>query len=158
MAQYIMNQDRCMNPRPVTFISPIDGLYRGLVVKVVGMATNNIWLDGGDDFEAYEVELAKTGDEKKDLLIHTTVPKMYDERLDERDFVANKDAICRGHYLTTGDEYTLPQDFVSGELAVGAEVCLNANGKLEVGTGEVIGEVIRVYNFNGQPSVMIRIY
>ena len=158
MAQYIMNMDRCMNPRPVTFVAPADGLHRGLFVQITGMAANNVWLAGADDFEAYKVVLASGDTERKDLLIHTTVPKMYDERLDERDYVANEGDVCRGHYITEGDEYTLPVDFVGGELTVGAEVGLASNGKLEVGSGNAIGEVVRVYNFNGQASVMIRFY
>ena len=153
----IMNMDRCVNPKPVTFIAPIDGLERGIFVEIKGMAKNNIFLANADDFEAYEVQLANANTEVKNLLIHTTVPKQYDERLDERDFVANKDAICRGHYIQTGDEYTLPVDMVAGELAVGAEVALAGNGKLQVGT-DGIGEVVRVYNFNGQESVMIGFY
>lgn len=169
---YIMNQDRCMAPRPVTFIAPVDELYRGMFVEITGMAANNVWLAGEDDFEAYKVKLADADTEKKNLLINTTVPKQYDERLDERDFVCNKDHVCRGHYITTGDEYTLPVDFVDGELTVGAEVVLAADGILEVvatnpvgeevgeevGATNPVGEVIRVYTWNGQNSCMIRFY
>ena len=158
MAKYIMNMDRCMNPRPVTFIAPQDNLYRGMIVEITGMAKNNVWLAGADDFEAYKVQLAGTNAEKQDLLINTTVPKQYDERLDERDFVCNEGQVCRGHYITTGDEYTLPVDFVGGELVVGAEVELATGGKLAVGSTNAIGEVVRVYSFNGQASVMIRFY
>ena len=158
MAQYIMNMDRCMNPRPVTFLAPAGELYRGLLVEIVGMAKNNTWLDGGDDFEAYEVRVAPEGAKKENLLINTTVPKQYDERLNERDFVSKEGDACRGHYITTGDEYTLPVAFVGGELAVGAEVGLAGSGRLAVGSGEAIGEVVRVYNWNGQESVMIRFY
>lgn len=155
---YIMNMDRCMNPRPVTFIAPQDNLHRGMIVEIVGMAANNHWLAGGDDFEAYEVQLAGANAEKQNLLINTTVPKQYDERLDERDFVCNEGQACRGHYITTGDEYTLPVDFVGGELVVGAEVELATGGKLAVGSGKPVGEVVRVYTWNGQNSCMIRFY
>ena len=158
MAQYIMNMDRCMNPVPVTFIAPVDELYRGILVEIEGMADNNVWLAGEEDFEAYKVKLASANTEKKNLLINTTVPKQYDERLDERDFVCNKDHVCRGHYITTGDEYTLPVDFVAGELTVGAEVALAADGRLEVGATNPVGEVVRVYTWNGQNSCMIRFY
>lgn len=158
MEKYIMNMDRCMAPRPVTFVAPADGLYRGLFVQITGMAANNVWLAGADDFEAYKVVLASGETERKDLLIHTTVPKMYDERLDERDYVAKEGDVCRGHYITEGDEYTLPVAFVDGVVNVGAKVGLGSDGKLEVGAGNPIGEVVRVYNFNGQPSCMIRFY
>ena len=154
----IMNMDRCVNPRPVTFIAPVNGLERGIFVEIMGMAPNNVFLAGGDDFEAYKVQLANANAEVKNLLIHTTVPKQYDERLDERDFVANEGAICRGHYITTGDEYTIAKEFVGGDAKVGAEVVLAADGKLAVGTEKVIGEIVKVYVWNGQESVMIRFY
>ena len=158
MAQYIMNMDRCMNPRPVTFLAPADNLFRGMFVEITGMAKNNTWLNGDDDFEAYQVQLAGAEAKKENLLINTSVPKQYDERLNERDFVNNEGDICRGHYITTGDEMTLPVDFVGGELTVGAEVELAGEGKLAVGSTSPIGEVVRVYNWNGQESVMIRFY
>ena len=154
----IMNMDRCVNPRPVTFIAPVNGLERGIFVEIIGMAPNNVFLAGADDFEAYKVQLANANTEVKNLLIHTTVPKQYDERLDERDFVANKDAICRGNYITTGDEYTIAKANVSGSIAKGAKVALAPNGKLAVGTEKAIGEIVKVYVWNGQESVMIRFY
>jgi hypothetical protein len=119
---------------------------------------NASWYTIADDFEAYEVELAKANTEVKNLLIHTTVPKQYDERLDERDFVANKGAICRGHYIQTGDEYTLPRTFVNGISAVGEEVALDADGKLTKAEGLAIGIVVKLYVWNGQESAMIRFY
>lgn len=158
MAQYIVNLDRIPRPRPVTFIAPADNLYRGMFVEITGMAANNTWLNGGDDFEAYKVELAGADTKRENLLMNTSVPKQYDERKDERDFVNNEGDICRGHYLETGDEVTLPVDFVGGELVVGAEVELAEGGKLAVGSGKPIGEVVRVYTWNSQPSVMIRFY
>lgn len=155
---YIINMDRVVNPRPVSFMcEEANGLQRGLFLQVVGMAKNNHWLNDQDDFEAYKVQLAGTGVEKHDLLIHTSVPNMYDERKVEQDYVLEKGQVGRGHYITTGDEYTLPVDMVAGELAVGKEVALAGNGKLQVGE-DGIGEVVRVYNFNGQESVMIRFY
>ena len=155
---HIMNMDRVVNPRPVTFISPVDGLERGIFVEIQGMAVNDLWQAGADDFEAYKVKVADANTKAENLLIHTTVPKQYDERKEEADFVADENAICRGHYITTGDEYTLPVDFVGGSLAVGAEVGLVADGKLAVNAENKIGEVVKVYNWNGQPSVMIRFY
>lgn len=154
----IMNMDRCVNPKPVTFIAPVDGLERGIFVEIKGMAKNNIFLADADDFEAYEVQLASANTQVRNLLIHTTVPKQYDERLDERDFVAKEGAICRGHYIQTGDEYTLPRTFVNGISAVGEEVALGADGKLAKAEGVAIGIVVKLYVWNGQESAMIRFY
>lgn len=156
---HIMNMDRCVNPIPVTFINSVAGLERGLLLEIEGMAANNVWGGGADDFEAYKVKLASATTAKGDLVINTTVPKQYDERLEEKDFVMAKDAIGRCHYITTGDEYTLAKDFVSGVTKVGEEVELAANGKLaKKNTGEAIGEVVRIYTWNGQESILIRFY
>ena len=156
---YIINIDRCPVPRPVSFLCEEEnGLQRGLVLEIVGMAKNNVWLNDEDDFEAYKVQLAGQGVEKHNLLIHTSVPNQYDERLTERDFVLAEGQIGRGHYITTGDEYTFPVDMVAGELEVGAEVGLAGNGELTVVEEGAIGEVIKVYNWNDQESVMIRFY
>lgn len=156
---HIMNMDRCVNPRPVTFINPVAGLERGLFLEIEGMAANNVWGGGVDDFEAYKVKLATAATKVEDLVINTTVPKQYDERLEEKDFVMAEGAIGRAHYITTGDEYTLAKDFVAGVTKVGEEVELAADGKLaKKDSGTAIGEVVRIYKWNGQDSVMIRFY
>ena len=155
----IMNMDRCVNPRPVTFVNSVAGLERGLLLEIVGMAKNNIWLDNAEDFEAYEVKLASATTKKGDLVINTTVPKQYDERKEEKDFVMAKGAIGRCHYITEGDEYTIAKDLVANVTKVGDEVELAADGKLaKKASGTAIGEVIKIYTFNGQESIMIRFY
>ena len=155
----IMNMDRVVNPRPVTFINSVAGLERGLFLEIEGMAANNTWGGGADDFEAYKVKLATAATKVEDLVINTTVPKQYDERLEEKDFVMAEGAIGRAHYITTGDEYTIAKDLVSGVTKVGEQVELAANGKLaKKNTGTAIGEVVRIYTWNGQESVMIRFY
>ena len=155
----IMNMDRCVNPRPVTFINSVVGLERGLFLEIVGMAKNNVFGGGADDFEAYKVKLASATTKAGDLVINTTVPKQYDERLEEKDFAMAVGAIGRAHYITTGDEYTIAKDLVANVSAVGDEVELAANGKLaKKASGTAIGEVVRIYTWNGQESVMIRFY
>ena len=155
----IMNMDRVVNPRPVTFINSVAGLERGLFLEIEGMAENNVWGGGAEDFEAYKVKLASATTKAGDLVINTTVPKQYDERLEEKDFVMAEDAIGRAHYITTGDEYTIAKDLVANVTAVGDEVELAADGKLAKKTsGTAIGEVVRIYTWNGQESVMVRFY
>ena len=155
----IMNMDRCVNPRPVTFINSVVGLERGLFLEIEGMVKNNVFGGGADDFEAYKVKLASATTKAGDLVINTTVPKQYDERLEEKDFAMAVGAIGRAHYITTGDEYTIAKDLVANVSAVGDEVELAANGKLAKKTsGTAIGEVVRIYTWNGQESVMIRFY
>ena len=125
-----------------------------MFVEIKGMAANNIWLAGEDDYEAYKVELATADTKIGDLLIHTSVPMQYDERLTEKDFVLEAGKVGRGHYVTVGDEITIAADLINGEVEVGNELTLAADGKLTTGAG--LAKVVKVYNWNGQDSVMIR--
>lgn len=151
----LLNQDKCPYPVPASIVCDVD-LERGLVVEIVGQADNNIWVDGADN-EAYKVQLAGADAERGNILIHTSVPFSYDERDTERDFVLKAGEVGRGHYLNVGDEYTVAADLVSGDVVVGAEIGLAANGQYAVGGTVVIGEVTKVYTWNGQESVRIRI-
>lgn len=151
----IMNMDKVPYPVPASIVCAED-LERGLVVEIVGQADNNIWVDGADN-EAYKVQLAGANSERGKILIHTSVPFSYDERDTERDFVLKAGEVGRGHYLNVGDEYTVAADLVSGDVVVGAAIGLAANGQYAVGGTIVIGEVTKVYNWNGQESVRIRI-
>ena len=151
----IMNMDKQPYPVPASIVCDVD-LERGLVVEIIGQADNNIWVDGADN-EAYKVQLAGANAERGNILIHTSVPFSYDERDTERDFVLKAGEVGRGHYLNVGDEYTVAADLVSGDVVVGAEIGLAANGQYAVGGTVVIGEVTKVYNWNGQDSVRIRI-
>lgn len=163
----LMNMDRNVCPNPVTIIAETD-LERGQLLAITGMAKNNIWLNNEDDFEAYKVVLASADTKMGDLLVHTSVPNQFDERLDEADFVLVAGKPGRGHYIKSGDEYTLAKNLVVGTLAVGSEVILSDNGKLELfvagngstteDNGVAIGEVVKLYTFNGQDSVMVRFY
>ena len=152
----LMNMDRCPYPTPVSIVCDQD-LERGLFLEIKGMAKNNLWLDDADDFEAYKVALATASTAKGDLLIHSSVPFSYDERDMEQDFVLKAGNVGRGHYIKSGDEITIAKDLV-GEVQAEDEVVLTANGKLEKGTGNALGIVKKVYDFNGQESVLIRFY
>ena len=152
----LMNQDRCPYPTPVSIVCDQD-LERGLFLEIKGMAKNNLWLDDDSDFEAYKVALATASTAKGDLLIHSSVPFSYDERDMEQDFVLKAGNVGRGHYIKSGDEITIAKDLV-GEVQAEDEVVLTANGKLEKGTGNALGIVKKVYDFNGQESVLIRFY
>lgn len=153
---YLMNMDRCPYPAPVSIVCEQD-LARGLFLEIKGMALNNLWLDNADDFEAYKVELANANTAKGDLLIHTSVPFSYDERDMEQDFVLKAGNVGRGHYIKSGDEVTIAKDLV-GEVVAEDEVALGADGKLVASNSNPIGIVKKVYDFNGQESVMIRFY
>ena len=152
----LMNMDRCPYPAPVSIVCDQD-LERGLFLEIKGMAKNNLWLDDANDFEAYQVELASASTARGDLLIHSSVPFSYDERDMEQDFVLKAGNVGRGHYIKSGDEITIAKDLV-GEIKAEDEVVLGENGKLAKGTGNALGIVKKVYDFNGQESVLIRFY
>lgn len=152
----LMNMDRCPYPAPVSIVCDQD-LERGLFLEIKGMSKNNLWLDNADDFEAYQVALATANTAKGDLLIHSSVPFSYDERDMEQDFVLKAGNVGRGHYIKSGDEYTIAKDLV-GEVEAEDEVALSADGKLAKSTDNAIGIVKKVYDFNGQESVLIRFY
>ena len=152
----LMNMDRCPYPTPVSIVCDQD-LERGLFLEIKGMADNNLWLDNADDFEAYKVALATASTAKGDLLIHSSVPFSYDERDMEQDFVLKAGNVGRGHYIKAGDEITIAKDLV-GEVQAEDEVALTTNGKLAKSSEKVIGIVKKVYDFNGQESVLIRFY
>ena len=152
----LMNMDRCPYPAPVSIVCDQD-LERGLFLEIKGMAKNNLWLDNADDFEAYQVALANENTVKGDLLIHSSVPFSYDERDMEQDFVLKAGNVGRGHYIKSGDEITIAKDLV-GEIQAEDEVALAANGKLAKASDNAIGIVKKVYDFNGQESVLIRFY
>ena len=152
----LMNMDRCPYPAPVSIVCDQD-LERGLFLEIKGMAKNNLWLDNADDFEAYQVALANASTVRGDLLIHSSVPFSYDERDMEQDFVLKAGNVGRGHYIKSGDEITIAKDLV-GDVQVEDEVALASNGKLAKASGNAIGIVKKVYDFNGQESVLIRFY
>ena len=154
----LMNMDRVPYPAPVSIVCDQD-LERGLFLEIKGMAKNNLWLDDANDFEAYKVALATAATVKGDLLIHSSVPFSYDERDMEQDFVLKAGNVGRGHYIKSGDEITIAKDLV-GEVQAEDEVALAANGKLAKAgeSATAIGIVKKVYDFNGQESVLIRFY
>ena len=75
----------------------------------------------------------------------------------EQDFVLKAGNVGRGHYIKSGDEITIANDLV-GEVVAEDEVALAADGKLAKASDNAIGIVKKVYDFNGQESVMIRFY
>lgn len=155
---YLINADRT-DARAHSFLCEEEnGLVQGIFLEIVGMATNNHWMNG-DDFNAYKVQLATASTDKSDLLIHYSVPNMYDERKFEQDFILEKDAIGRGFEVVRGDEWTIANELLPEDLVKGDKLCLGANGKLvKVSADEkVIATVIKVGRKLGvQESTTIR--
>ena len=53
-------------------------------------------------------------------------------------------------------KYTLPLDFVQGVADVGDKVGLDADGKLVKDATVVLGVVMKIYNWCGQESCLVR--
>lgn len=156
---YLLNIDRA-DGKPLSFLcEEANGLQRGQILEIKGMAQNNHWVMGLDN-EAYKVELAGVDSELGNIAIHTSVPNQYDERLMEQDFILGEGQIGRMHTIVKGDEFTFAKELVTGGVVLGDKVALGANGTLAKVTADevAIGQVVKLYNFGKQESVMIRFY
>ena len=79
---------------PVSFYNSIGDLENGQFLSLKGL------IEG--DREAYEVEKA-TKSTTGTIVLHASVPVMYDERLMEQDFVLKQDAVGRAYIPERGD-------------------------------------------------------
>ena len=164
MAKNIVRLD-IVEGKPRTFVAD-KALENGFFLEIKGKAQNAVF--GAVDYEAYAVELANASTAREDLLFHASVENMYDERLLKADFELEAGMPGRGYQLVLGDIVTIPKKLISGEVVVGAELCLTADGKLVVGSGagkiavvEALEDiVVPLYGFGAdevQESVVIRI-
>ena len=144
-----------VNGNPRSIVAKAD-LEQGLFLEIKGKA-QNVEL-GGVDFEAYEVELAGTGTERGQLMLHASVCNQYDERLSEVDFELKAGKVGRAYQPVMGDIVTIPK--VAG-VAVGNKLGLDANGLLKVDADNAIAvveaiEYINVPEADAQESMVIR--
>ncbi len=130
---------------PVSFFNTIDGLENGQFLVLKGLK----------DREAYNVEKA-TKTTTGTLVLHASVPVMYDERLIETDFTLAENKVGRAYILERGDIVTIAKTFTTGDIAVGNLLGLDGSGKLS-GTEEAkLVEVIAIEKFSGQDSVVLQ--
>lgn len=132
---------------PVSFYNSIAGLENGQFLVLKGLHTG--------DREAYKVEKA-TNATTGTLVLHATVPVLYDERLLETDFVLNEGKIGRAYILERGDIVTIADTFGTGSINVGDQLGLDASGKLATAEEKKIVEVIAKEKFSGQNSLVIQ--
>lgn len=150
--KYILNEDKAKGDC-VSFKAH-KALQRGELLEIVGKADSIL---GTGDLELYEVKTADANTKRGNLLVHISVPKMYDERLTERDFELAKDETGRARNPKVHCVHTIAKALVSGEVA--------AKDKLKLGAGvfekdedgsAAVAVVEEVLNWKGQESVMIR--
>lgn len=131
---------------PVSFFNSIEGLENGQFLALKGLHTG--------DREAYAIEKA-TASTTGTMVLHATVPVLYDERLLESDFKLGEGKVGRAFILERGDIVTIAETF-AGAVAIGDKLGLDANGKLQKGQGAEIVEVIAKEKFSGQDSIVIQ--
>lgn len=149
---YILNEDK-QKGSIVSFKAHADS-QRGELLEIIGMADSII---GVPDFELYKVKPATADTKRGNLLVNISVPKMYDERLTERDFVLAKDEAGRGRCPEAHCVHTIAKALVTGVVVAGDALKLGA-GKFEKdATGEATVAIVEeVLNWKGQDSVRVR--
>lgn len=159
---YLLNMDKASGATMTFLCEEVAGIQRGIALEIKGKAQHTHFSTvAEDDFEAYKVSLATADTKAENLVIHTSVPTMYDERLMEQDFVLGKGQVGRGHSVEKLDVFTIAEELILTTVATGDKIKLAANGKYDKVTaseGTIIGEVQEKCTFGGQKSVKIRFY
>lgn len=150
--KYILNEDKAKGSC-VSFKAH-KALQRGALLEIDGMADSVL---GKGDLELYKVKDASATTKRGNLLVNIAVPKMYDERLTERDFEVAKDEAGRGRNPEPHCVHTIAKELVSGEPVAGWMLKLGAGVFEQDSEGtDAIAIVEEVFNWKGQDSVRIR--
>ena len=132
---------------PISFKNTVGELENGQFLSLKGL------IEG--DREAYEVEKA-TKSTTGTIVLHASVPVMYDERLMEQDFVLKQDAVGRAYIPERGDIVTIAETFGTGTINVNDKVGIDASGKLSTAETTKIAQVIAKEKFSGQDSLVLQ--
>ena len=132
---------------PISFKNTVGELENGQFLSLKGL------IEG--DREAYEVEKA-TKSTTGTIVLHASVPVMYDERLMEQDFVLKQDAVGRAYITERGDIVTIAETFGTGTINVNDKVGIDASGKLSTAETTKIAQVIAKEKFSGQDSLVLQ--
>lgn len=150
--KYILNEDKAKGSC-VSFKAH-KALQRGALLEIDGMSDSVL---GNGDFELYKVKDASATTKRGNLLVNIAVPKMYDERLTERDFEVAKDEAGRGRNPEPHCVHTIAKSLVSGSPEAGWMLKLGDGVFEQDSSGEsAIAIVEEVFNWKGQDSVRIR--
>lgn len=150
MAYTIVNLDRVPYPNPVSVkCSEAKGLENGAFVEL-----GVIGVDG--QREVYAMEKL-TGEVGKQLALHASSVLMYDEKLDERDFILESGKIGRFYLPAKGDMVTIAQKFVEAGAVAGdvLEAKANSYELQKLTAGIPVAKIVEVAPFEGQPSYTI---
>ncbi|CEQ01726.1 Uncharacterised protein [[Clostridium] sordellii] len=150
--KYILNEDKAKGSC-VSFKAH-KALQRGALLEIDGMADSVL---GKGDLELYKVKDATAETKRGNLLVNVAVPKMYDDKLTERDFEVANGEVGRGRNPEPHCVHTIAKELINGEPQAGWKLKLG-DGKFDedsVGTN-AIAIVEEVLNWKGQDSVRIR--
>ena len=124
----------------VSFEAPAN-MTNGLVFNLDGLKTG--------EREVYEIEKPATASlETAEVLIHATPEVVYEsEKVSLEDFELKKDKVGRGFHMTAGDIFTVTDDLITGDPAVGEYVvAANDSWKLAASAtmtdNRFVGEII----------------
>lgn len=132
---------------PVSFENSVENLQQGTFLELKGLSKG--------DYEAYAVQLAGATPTET-VVLHASVPMMYDERLVEQDFALANGKVGRAYIPEKGDIVTIAENLFEGEVTVGAKVGCVGTGKLGVAGATKIATILDKEVFAGQPSVVIQ--
>lgn len=150
--KYLLNEDKAKGSC-VSFKAH-KALQRGALLEIEGMAESVI---ASKDLELYKVKDASATTKRGNLLVNVSVPKMYDERLTERDYETPKDSAGRGRHPEPHCVHTIAAALVSGSPKEGMMLKLGKGVFEQDTTGDnAIAVVEEVLNWKGQASVKIR--
>lgn len=132
-------------------------LDRGMFLEIVGMADSVITGSEGFDHELLKVKDATAETKRGNLVVNISVPKMYDDKLTEREYYTPKDTAGRGRIPETMCTHIYAASLVTGGVAAGDLLKIGA-GVLEKDTEgtNAIAVVKEVLNWEGQESVKVR--
>lgn len=152
----LVNLDRVPYPEPATGVLNVTSakkIVNGNFVAVNGMVANT----DSKGNERYNIEKLAEGCV---LGIVAEPFHPYTAKEEENDMEFKKDDIVRFYFAKRHEAYTVSKaDCIDGSVAVGDKLKVLANDfKLTKDTtGAGIAVVRRIYNFNGQESVLVEI-
>lgn len=138
---------------PVSFYNNVGkALENGMFLELTGLYNSG----GITDYEAYGVKLS-TATPTGTVVLHASVPVLYDERHLESDYVLKEGQIGRAFILEKGDIVTIAKDLVTGNVTAGAKANIAADGKLAINESGTFAQVLGLEKFGEQDSVVLHV-
>lgn len=132
-------------------------LDRGMFLEIAGVSDSPLTVVGGADHELLKVKDASETTKRGNLVVNISVPKMYDEKLTERDYFTAKDSVGRGRIPETMCTHIYAASLVESGVQEGDFLKIGAGQLVKDADGtNAIAVVKEVLNWEGQESVKVR--